>query len=140
MVEDHHSEGGLASQVADIIADFALPCSLRRLGVNHYFPSAPAKDLYIMAGIDQESISDAIQDEVRAEVCGGEDAFVTVVNELFHNIGNSRFAESAKPFITKLMTEKDYMDALRAFWAIKECPKEKLPSNKDLVKKLREIL
>ena len=140
VVEDHHSEGGLASQVADIIADFALPCSLRRLGVNHYFPSAPAKDLYIMAGIDQESISDAIQDEVRAEVCGGEDAFVTVVNELFHNIGNSRFAESAKPFITKLMTEKDYMDALRAFWAIKECPKEKLPSNKDLVKKLREIL
>ncbi len=139
VVEDHHSEGGLASQVADVIADFALPCSLRRLGVNHYFPSAPAKDLYLMAGIDQESIADAVLDEVRTEVCGGEDAFVTALHGFIHNLKNSRFAESAKPFLTKLLKEKGYIDALRDFWVSKECPKEKLPSNKDLMKKLEQV-
>ncbi|MFH0851924.1 MAG: transketolase C-terminal domain-containing protein, partial [Candidatus Peregrinibacteria bacterium] len=55
VAEDHNSEGGLASQVADIIADFALPCSLRRLGLNQYFPSAKAEELELMAGLDTES-------------------------------------------------------------------------------------
>ena len=135
VVEDHHSEGGLATQVADIIADFSLPCSLRRLGVNHYFPSAPAKDLYLMAGIDKESIADAIQDEVRAEIRSGEEAFVTVMYELSHYLQLSRFRETVKPFIQKLLKEKKYMDSLREFWAMNECPKEKLPSNEDLKQK-----
>lgn len=138
VVEDHNSEGGLATQVADIIADFALPCSLRRLGVNHYFPSAPAKDLYLMAGIDQESIADTILDEVRAEICGGEDAFVTVIHELIHNLSHSRFAESAKPFVSRLLSENGYMNAIRSFWESKECPKEKLPSNDDLMNSIKE--
>ncbi len=136
VVEDHSSEGGLATQVADIIADFALPCSLRRLGVNHYFPSAPAKDLYLMAGIDQESIADAIQDEVRSEVCGGEDALVTSISELIHNRSTSRFMESTESFVDKLRTEKGYLDRLRSDWADRECPKGDLPSSKDLVEKL----
>ena len=135
VVEDHHSDGGLATQVADIIADFALPCSLRRLGVNHYFPSAKAADLYLMAGIDTDSIIDAIEDEVRAEVCGGEDAFVTALSELSDNIHHSRFRETAQSFITTL-TKKGYMDELREYWAGRECPKDKLPTNTDLLKKL----
>jgi len=139
VVEDHHSEGGLASQVADIIADFALPCSLRRLGVNRYFPSAPSKDLYLMAGIDAASIADAVQDEVRAEVCGGLDAFVSALYELSHNLRHSRFAESAKPFITKLLTEKGYLDCLRDFWVQKGHPEDALPSNADLMKRLEEL-
>lgn len=79
VVEDHNSDGGLATLVADIIADFALPCTLRRLGLNHYFPSAPANDLKFIAGLDSKSILNACEDEVRAEVCGGEDAFVSAV-------------------------------------------------------------
>lgn len=140
VVEDHSSEGGLATQVADIIADFSLPCSLRRLGVNHYFPSAPSEDLYIMAGIDAESIAHAIQDEVRAEVCGGEDAFVTAMYEMVHNIRFSRFGTSAQPFVTKVLTEKKYLESLRAYWASKECPKEEMPSTDDLLAKLKEAL
>ena len=139
VVEDHNSEGGLASQVADIIADFALPCSLRRLGANHYFPSAPAKDLYIMAGIDSESIADAILDEIRAEVCGGEDAFVTSLHELVHNLRKSRFGKSAQPFASKLLTSNGYIDTLREFWASKECPKDKLPTNEVLLTRLKEL-
>lgn len=140
VVEDHSSEGGLATQVADIIADFALPCSLRRLGANHYFPSAPAKDLYLMAGYDQDSIADAIQDEVRTETCGGEDAFVSCVHEMIHNLQHSRFEESAKEFAQKLSSQKGYIDDLRKFWAGRECPKEKLPKNEDLVQKLKDSL
>lgn len=136
VAEDHSSEGGLATQVADILADFSLPCSLRRLGANHYFPSAPAKDLYLMAGFDADSIADAIQDEVRAEVCGGEDAFVSAIHELSHNITHSRFADTARPFVERLISEKGYIDTLRDFWASRECPKEKLPKNADLLKKL----
>lgn len=136
VVEDHHSEGGLATQVADIIADFALPCSLRRLGVNQYFPSAPAKDLYLMAGIDKDSIADAIQDEVRAEVCGGEDAFVSAISELVHNRRHSRFSATSESFITKLQLEKGYIDALRAYWKSRSCPVDKLPSNDDLLRSL----
>jgi transketolase len=140
VVEDHNSEGGLATQVADIIADFALPCSLRRLGVNHYFPSAPAKDLYVMAGIDSESIADAIQDEVRSEVCGGEDAFVSAIYEMIHNLQHSRFSASAKSFVDKLNAEKGYLDTLRKYWAGRECPKEEMPSNNDLIERLGDAL
>jgi len=140
VVEDHNSEGGLATQVADIIADFALPCSLRRLGVNHYFPSAPAKDLYLIAGIDADSIVDAIEDEIRAEVCGGEDAFVTCIHEFAKNMLHSRFKDSAKSFAEKVSSDKDYMRHLREFWASRECPRNELPSNEDLITMISEGL
>ena len=140
VVEDHSSEGGLATQVADIIADFALPCSLRRLGVNHYFPSAPARDLYLMAGIDADSIADATQDEARTEVCGGEDALVTAISELHHNLAHSRFAETARDFAHKVVHQKGYMDTLRTYWQERTCPKEELPTNTELTQKLEELL
>lgn len=89
-----------------------------------------------MAGFDADSIADAIQDEVRAEVCGGEDAFVSAIHELSHNITHSRFADTARPFVERLISEKGYIDTLRDFWASRECPKEKLPKNADLLKKL----
>ncbi|MBT7929487.1 hypothetical protein HN682_06195 [Candidatus Peregrinibacteria bacterium] len=140
VVEDHNNEGGLASHVSDIVADFNLPCSVRKLGVNRYFPSAKAKDLYFMAGIDPESIQNAIEDEVRTEVCGGEDAFVTAISEISNNLKNSRFKNSAKPFVSKLLTEKGYCDSLREFWANRECPKDNMPTNDDLIKKIEENL
>jgi hypothetical protein len=108
--------------------------------VNHYFPSAPAKDLYVMAGIDGESIADAIQDEVRAEVCGGEDAFVSAVTEMIRNMQHSRFAQTAKSFIDKLSSEKGYLESLRTYWASRECSKENMPTTKDLVAKLKDTL
>lgn len=139
VAEDHSSEGGLATQVADIIADFALPCSLRRLGVNRYHPSAPAKDLYLMAGIDSDSIADAVQDEVRSEVCGGEDALVSSIHELMHNLNHSRFAETVQPFVVKLASEDGYLDSLRRYWADRECPNDKLPRTQDLLDALKTL-
>ena len=136
VVEDHHSEGGLATQVADIIADFQLPCSLRRLGVNHYFPSGTDKDLKFLAGLDPESIMDAVLDEVRSEVCGGEDAFVTAVFAIAKNAKQSRFKDSAQAFLDRLRDEKGYLESLRNAWKKRGCPAEKLPTNKDLLETL----
>ncbi len=139
VAEDHNSDGGLATQVADVIADFALPCTLRRLGLSHYFPSGPADALELFAGLDTESMANAALDEIRAETCGGEDAFVSALFELSHNLQTSRFRATAMPFVEKLLREKGYIDALRAAFQKRACPKEKLPKNSELLRRLAEL-
>lgn len=136
VVEDHHSEGGLASQVADVIADFQLPCSLRRLGVNHYFPSGTDADLKFLAGLDVNSIVDAIQDEARSEVTGGEDAFVSAIYGLLKNARQSRFRETAAAIIDRLAEDEAYLQHLRETWAKLTCPPDTLPDTK----RLRQML
>ncbi|MDD4318958.1 MAG: transketolase C-terminal domain-containing protein [Candidatus Peribacteraceae bacterium] len=136
VVEDHHSEGGLASQVADVIADFQLPASLRRLGVNHYFPSGTAEDLKFLAGLDVDSIMDAVQDEVRSEVTGGEDIFVTAIFAFAANQKQSRFLESAKIFVDRLQTDPAYLDLLREIWRKRTVSPDRLPSNEQLRRRL----
>ena len=136
VVEDHSSESGIASQVANIIADFQLPCSLGRIGANRYFPSAPSSDLFLMAGIDAENIADAIQDELGTEVCGGEDAFMSVMHSLSYNIHSSRFKESATEFVEKIKKDESYLSTLREMWKKRECKAEDLPSNKEIIDQL----
>lgn len=136
VAEDHSSEGGLATQVADIIADFQLPCSLRRIGVNHYFPSGPANDLKILAGLDSEGIADAVQDEMRTEVCGGEDVLVSSLHTLPHNVSSSRFAKMAQTYIERLKSENGYLEILRDKWRERACLQEEMPDNE----RLREML
>jgi transketolase len=137
VVEDHHSEGGLATQVADIIADFQLPCSLRRLGVNHYFPSGSDKDLKFLAGLDTDSIMHAALDEIRSEVCGGEDVLVTAIHNLYKNAQQSRFKENAKEYMQRLGSEKGYIESLREAWKKRAVSADKLPENTSLREKLR---
>ncbi|MBI3336564.1 hypothetical protein HYZ98_03305 [Candidatus Peregrinibacteria bacterium] len=139
VVEDHNIEGGLSSQIADIIADFALPCSLRRLGLCHYFPSAKGTDLMIMAGIDTESIVDSVKDELTVEVSGGEDAFVSALYELAHHVQHSRFRESALPYIQHLLHQKGYLEHLREIFASRSCPPGKFPKSEDIKKKLADV-
>ena len=140
VVEDHNVEGGLSSQVADIIADFALPCSLRRLGLRHYFPSAKGADIMIMAGIDMQSIVDAVQDELNTEVSGGEDAFVSALYELAHHVQHSRFRESVIPYVQCLLHQKGYLEHLREIFASRSCHPDKLPNSEDLKNKLKQLL
>ncbi|MEK7218866.1 MAG: transketolase C-terminal domain-containing protein, partial [Patescibacteria group bacterium] len=132
VVEDHHSEGGLASQVADVIADFQLPTSLRRMGVNHYFPSGTANDLKFLAGLDVDSIVNAVQEEIRMEVAGGEDVFVTVIYALASNRRQSRFRENVQPFIDRILTDATYLTTLRGVWRKRSIPVEKLPLDEKL--------
>ncbi len=140
VVEDHNAEGGLATQVADIIADFQLPCSLRRLGLTHFFPSGTADDLLFLAGLDTDSIVNVVQDELRMEVKGGEDAFVTCIYSFMEHLGGSRFRDAAMPFLEKLREDDNYLDRLRAFWAARSIPVGKLPKNKELKQQLGEVL
>jgi hypothetical protein len=136
VVEDHHSEGGLATQVADVIADFQLLCSLRRLGVNQYFPSAMAEDLKLIAGLDVDSIMDAARDEVRSEVTGGEDAFVTIIYALLTTARQSRFRESVQTYIERIITEKEYLETLREKWKGRKAGK--MPTTEELRRRLAE--
>ncbi len=136
VVEDHNTEGGISSQVADIIADFQLPCSLRRLGLNQFFPSGKAEDLLFFAGIDTDSIADAIEDELHTEVTGGEDAFVSSVYMMTNRLTTSRFREQAQPFVDKLIDEKGYLEGLRQAWKARSVPSGQLPKNEDLRRRL----
>ena len=138
VVEDHNVSGGIATQVADIVADFALPCSLRRLGARHYFPSGKAEDLFVMAGIDSDSIVDAVLDDIASEVCGGEDAFVTAISELIDNVHHSVHRTQAAAFVSRLTNEDGYLEQLRLAWNERTCTPERLPSNDALLKKLRQ--
>jgi len=139
VLEDHNTEGGLASQVADVIADFQLPCSLRRLGLNQYFPSAKAEDLLFFAGLDLDSVLNAIRDAIRTEVCGGEDAFVTSVYALLQNARQSRFYPSVLPLIDSLTKDTSALDHLRDTWAKRTCPPNKIPSNDQLREQLGAV-
>lgn len=139
VAEDHNVEGGLATQVADVIADFQLPCSLRRLGLRHYFPSGSADDLKFLAGLDVDSIVDAVEDEIRTEVKGGEDAFVTAIHTMAHNLSFSRFRETAHPFVEKLLEEKGYLEDTRDQWKARTFPAEKLPKNDELRNRLGQV-
>lgn len=138
VVEDHNVEGGLASQIADLIADFQLPCSLRRLGLTQFYPSGKAEDLLFFAGLDVDSIQNAIEEEIRTEVMGGEDALVTCVFGLLHHLQVSRFRERTEPFIERLKSEPGYLEELRAVWAERTVPADKLPSNDELRKRLSQ--
>lgn len=138
VVEDHNIEGGLASQVADLIADFQLPCSLRRLGLTQFYPSGKAEDLLFFAGLDVDSIQNAIEEEIRTEVMGGEDALVTCVFGMLHHLHVSRFRERTEPFIERLQSEPGYLEELRAVWAERTVPADKLPSNDELRKRLSQ--
>ncbi len=140
VVEDHNIEGGLATQVADLIADLQLPCSLRRLGLTHFYPSGTADDLKFLAGIDVDSIINTVQDELRTEVRGGEDAFVTCVYTMIQNLSNSRFRDLAGPFVEKIIEEKGYLESLRSHWSARAVKQEKLPKNDELRRQLGEVL
>ena len=75
VAEDHNTEGGLATQIADLIADLAVPCTLRRIGVRRYFPSGPAEQLNVIAGLDAEDIAGVTEDQFAFRLAGGEEAF-----------------------------------------------------------------
>lgn len=128
VVEDHNTEGGLASQVADLIADLNLPCSLKRIGVRHYFPSAPSEQLMVLAGMDAESIAASVEDVFAYRLAGGEETFVAAIYALAERLPHTRFAVMAEPYIERLREDDKYMAILRALWKsrsldVKDMPK-----------------
>ncbi|MSR67580.1 hypothetical protein EXS65_02015 [Candidatus Peribacteria bacterium] len=140
VVEDHNTEGGLASQVADIIADLVVPCTLHRMGVRHYFPSGPADQLMVLAGLDAEEIANAVEDQFAYRLAGGEEAFVACVYALAGRVLTTRFAVSAQPLMKRFLADPTYIKSLREFWKAREYDRKKLPTNEELLSSLGAVV
>jgi Transketolase, C-terminal domain len=136
VVEDHNTEGGLATQIADLIADLSLPCTLTRLGVRHYFPSATSEVLVTLAGLDAESIANAVEDQFAFRLAGGEETFVSCLYALIDRLPATRFAVSAAEYVSRLRTDLPYLRSLRELWKARGFADE-LPTNEDLIERLR---
>lgn len=139
VVEDHNAEGGLASQVADLIADLAVPCTLHRMGVRHYFPSGPADQLMVLAGLDAEEIANAVEDQFAYRLAGGEEAFVACLYALSKRLPDTRFVVTAQQFLQRLTADPTYIRALRELWKSREFDHAKLPTNEELMKELGAV-
>lgn len=135
IAEDHHTEGGLATQIADLIADTCAPCTLRRIGVRHYFPSGPAEDLYVIAGLIADDIAAVTEDQFAYRLAGGEEAFVAFVYALQERLSHTRFLPKSTRFLA-LLQDPSYIRSLRALWKTRSIDAEKLPSTEDLIDRL----
>ena len=140
VVEDHNTEGGLATQIADLIADLSLPCTLRRLGVRHYHPSAPADQLIVLAGIDEMSIASALEDQLSLRLSQGEEALVAFLYGLRDRLPSTRFVTRALPFIERLCTDAAYVRDLREDWKSRRIAESDFPTDDTCREMLKPLL
>jgi transketolase len=138
VVEDHNTEGGLATQVADLVADLAVPCTLRRMGVRHYFPSGPSEQLVVLAGLDAEEIANVVEDQFAYRLAGGEEAFVACLYALSERLKHTRFCVRASSYVDRLKADLPYLRTLRELWKSRALEAKQLPKNEDLQKMLPE--
>ncbi len=137
--EDHNTEGGLATQIADLIADLCLPCTLRRIGARHYFPSGPSEQLTILAGLDAENIANIVEDQFSLRLAQGEEIFVAFLYGLKERLPHTRFAARAATYIQRLSQDTKYFATLREMWKIKSLPPSDLPTVDALMATLSDM-
>jgi transketolase len=70
-VEDHTPRTGLGTLLQARMNDLGLVVRIRKLGVNAYASSSPAKDLYKRAGLDAPAIARAVREELLRRQPGG---------------------------------------------------------------------
>jgi transketolase len=63
--EDHHTQTGLGSLVAGVLADHGLGIRFRRMGIARYGASGKPDDLYKMEGLDVQSLVTTVINEVQ---------------------------------------------------------------------------
>lgn len=136
VVEDHNTEGGLATQVADLLADLAVPATLRRIGVRHYYPSGPSEQLMVLAGMDAEEIVNVVEDQFAFRLAGGEETFVAFIYALSERLKHTRFAVAAAYFVDKLREDPKYFESLRDLWKARSLDVGNLPKNEELMGRL----
>lgn len=136
-IEDHSTKTGLGAIVADILSTFMIPCSLRKIGVDTYYPSGTADDLYFMAGLDIDSVQDACLDEVRTEVRGGTDALACSLLRLRKYAPYTPYEEKLGSFILQLLHDKEYLAKLYAYWAKRSAAESDVPTAEQLLQQLQ---
>ncbi len=139
VVEDHNTEGGLATQIADLIADLSIPATLRRIGVRHYYPSGPSEQLTILAGMDAEEIANVVEDQFAFRLAGSEEALVACIYGLRDRLQHTRFAATALSFIERLRNDPAYTESLRALWKSRAFDVQKLPKTEELLADLPTV-
>lgn len=138
VVEDHNTEGGLATQIADLVADLAVPCTLRRIGIRHYFPSGTAEQLMVLAGMDAGEIVNVVEDQFAFRLAGGEESFVACIYALAERLPHTRFMTTAALFVEKLRKDEVYLALLRDLWKSRTISQKDLPANAALRRMLPE--
>ncbi len=123
--------------MADLIADLNIPCTLRRIGVRHYFPSGPLEQLNVLAGLDAEEIANAVEDQFTFRLAGGEDALISCLYALSMRLEHTRFAVSAAPYIERLTLDAAYLRTLRELWKSRALNAKDFPSNDELMTMLK---
>jgi len=137
VAEDHNTEGGLATQVADLLTDLQIPATLRRIGIRHYYPSGPAEQLLVLAGLDAENMANVVEDQFAFRLAGSEEALVACIYALKERIPVTRFAASLKPFIDRLKADGGaYLKTLRELWKSRAFDHGKLPTTENLLEML----
>ena len=63
--EDHHIQTGLGNLIGNVLAEHGLSTRFKKMGITHYGSSGKPHDLYRMQGLDVESLSQAVMDEIR---------------------------------------------------------------------------
>ncbi|MBU1123208.1 hypothetical protein KJ652_01305 [Patescibacteria group bacterium] len=117
VIEDHNIEGGLATQVSDLVATYGLPTKVRRIGVSEYMESAPAGYLMKEVGFDSENIEQVIMEELESGDGRTEYGLHQILDNL-HKIQTNtknRFAEAAVPFVEEVR-EESYFSVLSNEW------------------------
>jgi transketolase len=62
--EDHHTQTGLGSLIANFLAEYGLGIRFRKLGIRQYGSSGKPDDLYKMQGLDVESLVQTVTEEI----------------------------------------------------------------------------
>ena len=63
--EDHHIQTGLGNLIGNVLAEHGLSTRFKKMGITHYGSSGKPDDLYRMQGLDVESLSQAVMDEIQ---------------------------------------------------------------------------
>ena len=63
--EDHHTQTGLGSIVADVLAQHGASIRFRKMGITQYGSSGKPDDLYKMQGLDVDSLVKTVTDEIK---------------------------------------------------------------------------
>ncbi|MBW2040373.1 MAG: transketolase, partial [Deltaproteobacteria bacterium] len=69
--EDHHIDTGLGSRVGNILAEEGWQVRLRKMGITSYGASGKSGDLFKLQGLDETTLVEVVEEEVRRKANGG---------------------------------------------------------------------
>ncbi len=69
--EDHHIDTGLGNRVGNVLSEEGWGVHLRKMGVTSYGTSGESEDLFRIQGLDEFSLANVVEEELRRKTHGG---------------------------------------------------------------------